>query len=120
MLWGRELTVNIVYDCYEGEKILPTQKVAYEKFIKKAEKLMDESLSKVKEYCIQTNSEEIQEDEISNIFRYVKPKEIFIKRTHNGDRMVAMVCAYKFNPENGLAILFKNEMFYKLGSDNIL
>lgn len=119
-IWGRSLDIEILYDCYADEEVLDTQRAAYSKFMEQAEHLLPAALPAVKEYCLKNNRAEIGEDEILNIFKYVKPKTLFIKRTRDGARKVALLCAYKFNPDDGLAVVFYNEELSAVGTENII
>ena len=119
-IWGRSHEIEIVFDCYAGEEILEVQKKAYEMFLENAEMLLESALASVENYCQERNHEEIGEDKISNIFKYVKPKTLFIKRTDADIRKVALICLYKFNPDDGLAIVFKNEKLLEIGTENII
>lgn len=119
-IWGRDFDIELVYDCYAGEEILDTQVAAYDQFMEKAVTLLDSALLAVKQYCVRVNRAEITEDTITNIFKYVKPKSLFIKRTTDGERKVALLCAYKFNPDDGMAIVFKNESLLEIGTGNIV
>lgn len=119
-VWGRVLDMEVIYDCYTGEEVLDSQREALETFMKDAERLMDSALPKVKEYCLQMNRAEIGEDTIANIFKFVKPKSLFVKRTDSTIRKVAIICAYRFNPEDGLAIVFQNEDLLMIGTENVI
>lgn len=119
-IWGRELQLEILYDCYAGEEILDIQREAFTSFCEKATVLLKNAEEKVKEYCLRMNGDEIGSSCIENLFKYVKPKSIFIKRTTNGDRVVALLCAYRFNPDDGMAIVFTNENFTTVGTENIV
>lgn len=119
-IWGRKLDIEVVYDIYEGEKILEEQTDAYDKFMAASSALFAVAENEVKKYCLSVNGEDIPEASITNIFRYVKPKTIYIKRSTGKDRVVALLCAYKFNPDDGIAIVFKNETFSKIGTENII
>lgn len=119
-IWGRTLDIEIIFDCYSDEEILESQKIACNMFLEKASELMREVLPKVEHYCLEINHAEIRTDSIENIFRYVKPKTLFIKRTSENIRKVAIICAYKFNPDDGLAIVFQNEVFKDIGTENII
>ena len=57
---------------------------------------------------------------ITNIFKYVKPKSIYIERSSNDERKIGILCAYKFNPDDGMAIVFKNETFFMIGTEDII
>jgi hypothetical protein len=47
-------------------------------------------------------------------------KNSLFKRGTTHDRVVAILCAYKFNPDDSLAIVFKNEAFEEIGTQNII
>ena len=119
-IWDRTLELDIVYDCYSGENILDSQKNAFKEFCNKAESVFENAKKKTEEYCLKTNRSEIGTDYIENIFKYVKPKAIYIKRSTSSERIVAILCAYKFNPDDGIAIVFKNESFSAIGTQNII
>lgn len=119
-IWGRTLDLDIVFDCYAGEDILAVQNEALEVFSKKAASIFEIAKEKAEQYCLKNNGEEIGSAYIGNLFRYVKPKAIYIKRTTNNDHVVAIICAYKFNPDDGLVIVFKNEKFSAIGTENII
>lgn len=119
-IWGRKLEINIVYDVYQDECVLEKQTVAYEKFLENAPTLLSVAETEVKKYCLRMNKDDITEKEISNIFKYVKPKSLYIKRCAGDDRVVALMCAYRFNPDDGIAVVFKNEKFDDIGTENII
>lgn len=118
-IWGRRFDVEVIFDCYKGEEVLDSQQEAYNKFIEVAETLLNSTLPSVKQYCLCVNRAEITEDTITNIFKYVKPKSLFIKRTDKGERKVSLLCAYRFNPDDGMAIVFKDERLLEIGTGNI-
>ena len=119
-IWGRPLDLDIEYACYEGEEILDSQKKAYELFVNRSSELFETAYFEAVNYCYKTNRADIVEDKIDNIFKYVKPKAIYIKRGTFDERKVAIICAYKFNPDDGMAIVFRNEKFWEIGSENII
>lgn len=118
MLWGREFNFDITYDCYSNEKILESQEVAIRDFSKSTEAI-DSSLSKVKEYCLSQNRDEIGTDVIENIFKYVAPKYLFVPRDEQ-NQIVAIMCNYKFDPESGIAVVFENRKFKEIGKQEII
>ena len=119
-IWGRTLELDIVYDYYSGESVLDSQKSAFKEFCNQEGVVFENAKKKVEEYCLKTNRSEIGTDYIENIFKYVKPKAIYIKRSTSGERIVAILCAYKFNPDDGIAIVFTNESFSAIGTQNII
>lgn len=116
-IWGREFDIRIVYDCYEGETILPSQIAAMEEFVS-ARDSIDASLEEVKNYCIKHNPDDIH-DNISNIFKYVIPKYLYIPRVEN-KRIVAIMCNYRFDQDNGIAVVFENTKLCDIGVQDII
>ena len=68
--------------------------------------------------CLTKNKSDIADSDIDNLFKYVKPKTIFVKRPTENNRIVVLLCNYKFNPDHDLAIIFKNEKFEKIETDD--
>lgn len=118
-IWGRELEIEIVYDCYEGELALPAQEEALKRILENIE-VINNAKAELEAYCLKENSPEIGSEKIENIFRYVIPKALFIQRPVDDKRIVGLMCAYKFDAENGIAIVFKNEVLNEIGSQNII
>ena len=115
MIWGRTFKLEVVYDCYSGEEVLDIQREALGEFMN-ANTEIDLSLNRVKDYCLTHDSDNIGY-EIDNIFKFVVPKSIFVKRTD--EHIVALICNYKFN-EHELAIVFKNGRLFDIGSGDII
>lgn len=120
IIWDRKFNIDIVYDVYSGEEILPYQKMALETFLRNYKSLVDSTLEDVKNYCLENNEKEIGQKAIDNIFKYVIPKALFVKRTKQKKQIVALLCDYKFNPDDGLAIVFENNQMSEIGTQNII
>lgn len=118
-IWGRSFELPVAFDCYEGEEILQEQYDALNKFCEN-ETLITDVKTDVVQYCLGLNSKEIGGDTIDNIFKYVMPTGVYVRRSDSADRFVGLVCKYRFNPEDGLAILFKNEVMDMIGTSDIL
>lgn len=118
MLWGREFNLDITYDCYKDEKILESQKQAVQRFSEMSD-AFEISLDSVKSYCLLNNKEEIGADKIDNIFKYVAPKYLYVPREEK-KQVVAIMCNYKFDLENGIAIIFENGKFREVGKQEII
>ena len=114
-IWGRNFELKVIYDCYSGEAVLDEQEYALKAFINDR-KLIESSKKEVEKYCLLQNKEEIGSDEIDNIFKYVMPECIFVKR----DGRVAIMCRYKFDAEHGIAVVFKNGKLNRIGSQDII
>ena len=99
LIWGRAFELNVQYDCYEDEDILPAQKVAFAFFKGEADHILN-SDREIKKYCLENNGAEIG-GTIDNIFKYVIPVSIFVKRDEK-KHVVAVMCNYKFDIEHGM------------------
>ena len=118
-VWGRELELGVTYDCYSDEEILEAQREAVKDFVKATEAI-NQALSSVVEYCLKRDGGKIGSNKIENIFRYVAPKYLYVVREEK-KHVVAIMCNYRFDTENGVAIVFEDEKFLKIGTqDSIL
>ena len=117
MIWGREFNIKVIYDVFTGEEVLKEQMEALEAFCVASEKVLSDT-TEIKAYCIKRNGKEIG-DIISNIFKYVIPTSLYIKRNVKNHE-VALLCNYKFDEEHGLAMLFENEKLKSIGPQDYL
>lgn len=117
-IWGRMLNLSVVFDCYENEEVLPEQAEALDILIGSG--AIEESRTAVESYCLKMNQQDIGESSIANIFKYVMPYSLYVRRSASSDRYVGLVCRYRFNPEDGLVVLFKNEKICDIGTTDIL
>lgn len=118
-IWGRAFELPVTFDCYENETILPEQTEALDKFLH-SEKMIDTAKKAVESYCLKMNASEIGADGIANIFKYVMPYGLYVRRSATSDRYVGLMCKYRFNLEDGLVVLFKNEEVFDVGTSDIL
>ena len=75
-------------------------------------------MDEVKKYCLSLNSEEIEQP-IENIFKYVAPKYLFVPRD-NEKKIIAIMCNYRFDMDNGIAVVFEDGELSEIGSQNII
>lgn len=116
-LWNRDFELYVNYSCYPGETITDIQTTAAKEFCKDTSVVLA-SLDKVKAYIEKTSEAEIKADEIENIFKYIIPKSIFIPRVDR--KVVAVICNYKYDMENGVAVVFENGEFKEIGPQDII
>lgn len=115
-IWDRDFELSVVFQNFPGEEVTASQ----EKISDSLESFdFDISLSKVKEYIIKWNSEEVGSLEISNIFKYVIPKSVLIPR-EDEKQIFALMCNYKFDMEHGMAIVFENGKLKEVGPQDII
>lgn len=117
-IFGREFNLPIEYEHYSNQEILLIQKEAAEN-LSNAELEIAKAKKYIEEYCLAHNKNNFLSNDIDNIFKYVMPKYLLVKREMNS-RVVAIMCNYKFDMEHGIAIVFKNEMFSKIVSQDII
>lgn len=114
-IWNRDFDLKVLYDCYAGEEVLDEQKDALKEFSSN-KKMIEASKSNVEKYCLSQNKDEIGADEIDNIFKFVMPESIFVKR----DCRIAIMCRYKFDAEHGIAVIFKDGKLIDIGSQDTI
>lgn len=115
-LWGRDFDLNGVMQCYPGEEPTQTQKDAWNKFISNSN-ISDDTKNAVEEYVLKHGLSDTGATDVDNIFKYVIPKSIIIPRSKR--LAVAIMCNFKFDPEQGIAILFEDGKLKEVGPQDI-
>ena len=54
-----------------------------------------------------------------NIFSYIKPECLFVKRDKESSR-IAMMCKYRYDLEHGLAVVFSSDGEVTVGMQDII
>lgn len=116
-IWGRNFELPLLYECYPDEEVIESQREAFAMFEANSATVAA-SLEHVKNYVETDEFARLNGDKIENIFKYVMPKEIFVPHTEK-HRNVAIMCNYKFDIEHGIAVLFENGQFKKVGPQDI-
>ena len=114
-IWGRSFDLNIVFDCFPDEKPTQMQLDSLEEFNRNCASLFKESEWNVWQYCKKCAT--ISDD--GNIFKYVVPQYLYVQRNKH-DRVVGLMCAYKFDPEHNLTVVFRNGNFDNIGHHDII
>ena len=117
-IWGREFDLRVVFDCFDDEELLPIQEQALEAFLK-ADAAIENSKKQVENYILNDDYAELETDSIDNIFKYVIPTDIYLPRTPE-IRTAAILCDYRFDEEHGIAVVFENEQFKEIGTQDIV
>jgi hypothetical protein len=63
-IWGREFELEVVFERYAGEEILPFQRDALTGFLSASERLLDSAKQSVEEYCVKRDKDEIGSSKI--------------------------------------------------------
>lgn len=118
-IWGRMFELEIIYDCFSDEKITIEQEKTLNEFLKSSKSILDDAYIMVEKYCI-INFRNIIGDKVDNIFKYVKPQSLYIKREKTDDRTIALLCKFKLGLEHGIAVVIKNEKVLEVGLQDII
>ncbi len=116
-LWNRDFELYISYSCYPGEEITEIQKSAAQEFCDDTSVAVA-ALDELKKYVEKTSDTGVKANEIENVFKFVMPKSIFVPRTDS--KIVAIICNYKFDKENGIAVVFENGQLKEIGPQEII
>ena len=132
-IWGREFELDVSFYAFDGNDATDAQKDALDLFLKanascipneetgeyvggkEDTSLIDSIKADVEKYCLTNANGNDVDDPITNIFKYVIPKCIFVDEVIEDSRIVALLCDFKFDMEHGLAIVFENEKFDTVG-----
>ena len=110
--------MNVVYDCYSGESVTQEQFNALDKFIS-SPKWIANAKKDVEKHCKKQVMHDDANQKKDNIFSYIKPEAVFIKRDKTKPR-VALMCKYRYDPEHGLAVVFDTNGKVTVGAQDII
>ena len=79
--------------------------------------MFDEALPALEGYILCRDGNDIG-CVVKEIFDVVETKVLFMKRS-DFQRVVAIMLDYRFDPEEGIAILFEDERFVSIGPQNL-
>lgn len=117
-IWGRLFTLPVEYDCYEGEEITEAQIQALKQFRTHTE-WIEQSKSAVENYCKEQVMSDDENNKKDNIFSYIKPECLFVKRDKENPR-IALMCKYRYDLEHGLAVVFSSYGEVAVGLQDII
>jgi hypothetical protein len=116
-IWGREFELPVIVKQFRGKDITGLQKDAVEQFEKNLQ-VINAAESEVEKYIIKNGLMENGITEVDNIFKYVIPKSISVPKAQK--RVVSVMCNFKFDMEHGIAIIFEDEKFKKVGPQDLI
>lgn len=116
-VWGRELSLKIIFDVFDGEDILIEQHEALDAFLAQASELLADSKA-IEEYCVKNSNGSVVAP-VDNLFKYVIPTAVYVRRKTDL-REIALLCDFKFDEESGCALVFQNEALTKICSQEEL
>ena len=118
IIWGRSFTLPVEYDCYEDEEVTKAQIQALKNFRSHTE-WIEKSRSIVEKYCREQVMSDEENTKKDNIFSYIKPECLFVKRDKENPR-IAMMCKYRYDLEHGLAVVFSSDGEVTVGMQDII
>lgn len=119
-IWGRDCSVKLIFDCYEGEEIDSIQEEAIADFEKNILEYTQNGLDALKKYLVQNYKKEIEDKLVPNIFKYVVPKAIYVSKDPSKKKVIGLLCYFKFNDEDGIAIKYIDDKVCDIGGEQIV
>ena len=121
MIWGREFSLPVEYDYCTEESAADELQEALDCFLSRKDRkdLMDIGKNAVEEYCKERVAEDDGNTKKDNVFSYVKPESLYVTRDQSGAK-VAIMCAYRYDPEHGLAVVFLPDDTVSVGIQDIV
>ena len=110
-IWDRFFSLNVIFECYGEQEPSVGQKIRLDAFTAD-NSAINNALPVLKQFCLEDEKMN-GSNEITNVFKYVSPKSIYVKRNDNQD-IVALLCDYKFDIEHGIAIVFEKGEFKEI------
>ena len=80
---------------------------------------IEDSKKKVEAFCRDDVKGDDENQKKDNIFSYIKPESIFVKRDKENPR-VAIMCKYRYDPEHGIAVVFAHDGKVTVGIQDII
>lgn len=102
-IWERTFLLPVEYDCYDDEVVTDAQKSAIKMLTMHPEWIVS-AKSHVERFCREGVIADSENNKKDNIFSYIKPDYLFVKREDHP--RVAIMCKYRYDIEHGLAVVF--------------
>lgn len=115
-IWGRKFELPVMIKQYDGEEITEIQKESIEKF-QHCEEVLNASKQSVEQYILENGLRDHNIYEVDNIFKYVMPKSFYVPNAEK--RVVVLFCDFKYDLENGIALIFEDEKLKKIGPEDL-
>ena len=116
-IWGRDFEIPVIVKTFGDKEATNTQLDTLKLFEDKKE-IVNESLEQLEKYVLENGLKENGVEKIDNIFKYVMPKTFYVPK--NNKRVIALICNYKLDMEHGIAVVFENEQFKEIGTQDII
>ena len=116
-IWDRVFNLSIEFDCYQGETATNEQLDAVSWFSSN-KRLIEKGKKAVEKFCRKQLVEDADNKNKNNVFSYVKPEYLYVKREKQP--RVAIMCKYRYDLEHGLAVVFSQNDEVIVGIQDII
>ncbi len=117
-IWGKEFSLPIEYESYEEDPVTEQQIEAVTLFTEHPE-WMDSAKQSVEQYCKEQVLSDNMNEKKDYIFSYVNPVYFFVEQNEQ-EPSIALMLNYRYDPEHGLAVVFKIDGEIIVGSQDII
>ena len=117
--WGRTHSIDLVFRVFPDGIVDDIQLSAYEEFLGKREEILQEVYTKLKEYVVENYPDDEKISDF-NIFRYYKPKAIFVKNSITQKRVIGIFFSFRFDMENDIVAYIEDEKVIEIGTQDII
>ena len=116
---NREIALKINFDVFDNEEVTLLQKKAYNQFMDNIKEIFIKSYDALKDYCSKNYNIELDD---TNFYKYIMPKQIYIKKESKDKEYTrfAILCNFKEDIENGLAVVWVNNEIEEIGMQDII
>ncbi len=116
-IWGRTFVLPVLYECFKDGSISGEQEVLANN-LKDNQSWIEDAKKDIIEYCKNDVISDINNQKKDNIFSYIHPTKIYIKRIPYA--RVNLLLDYKYDDENGLVVILMKDGKIKIGPQYIL
>lgn len=116
-LWDRAFSLQVSYEMFEDETITAAQKSAVKMLAMHPEWIVS-AKARVECFCKEQVLADNENNRKDNIFSYIKPEYLFVKREDHP--RVALMCKYRYDMEHGLAVVFAADGGITVGIQDII
>ena len=117
--WGRTHSIDLVFRVFPNGIVSDIQLNTYEEFLKKKEEILQDVYDKLKAFVIENYPDDEKINNF-NVFRYYKPKAIFVKNSVTKKRVMGIFFDFRFDMENDIVAYIEDEKVIQIGTQDII
>lgn len=119
-IWNREVEIDVVFDCFKDEYITRIQKETYGEFLNNRDNIYSISRERIWAYAHQDVDLFPDKGIPENIYKFIMPKAIYIKRDTGSQKVFGLLFHYRYREDEGLCVVFKDNAFSEIGPECII